>query len=118
MEHMRGLSALLVCVLAAAGAGCEARPQVWFAPDVASSDMRQLFSHPERWSESRGETTVFTFYESQVGGFGPCPDCGPNTLDGLSAVYAFAWLRLWHIDTALSAAAVKEWDCQAETTTG
>jgi hypothetical protein len=112
----RWTSLLSGALLAVACLACDARQEVWFAPNVASPDMIELFSQPERWSRARDAVTVFTFYAGQTGALGPCRSCGRNTLSNLSGAQAFAHLRLWHVQAAIAVDVVKDWDCAARTT--
>ncbi|UCD20059.1 MAG: T9SS type A sorting domain-containing protein [candidate division WOR-3 bacterium] len=89
-----------------------ARPQsvqdrVWFTPNVASVDMLELFTAPERWTLARARIDVFKFYSGQVGSEGwscnvnPALTCGMNYLDNLVNVQAFSMLGQWGIDIAI-----------------
>jgi hypothetical protein len=96
--------------------GCAHSPQVWFTPNIGSPDMLDLFEHPEEWPKARSEIQVFGFYAGQlVPDELACPNCGPNRIENLRRVSAFARLAQWGISTYIEAPAVKPWDCTAET---
>lgn len=97
-----------------AGAACADEPaQVWLAPNLASTDMVELFTRPERWRGARAAVDVFKFYEAQLRADSPaeCPDCGGNLFPAFAAVRAFERLAGWGIAVAVETGAVKEWGC-------
>jgi hypothetical protein len=83
--------------------------RVWFAPNIGSLDMLDLFDSPQRWATARSKTHIFSFYMKQAGSEGwscdsiPNANCGPNNLQNLIAVDAFAKLGSWGIDIGLEA---------------
>jgi hypothetical protein len=108
----------LVCALVAPLLACGPEKEVWFAPNIGSPDMLDLFTRPEEWPRARAQVRVFKFYEQQL--LAPadvgCEACGPNVLPGLEGVGAFARLSGWGISVAVEAGAVKEWGCTADAT--
>jgi hypothetical protein len=102
--------------LAGLGA-CAPAPQVWFAPNLGSPDLVDLFTRPEAWPRARARIDVFKFYAAQL--LDPevaCDACGPNRAAALARAQAFGRLHEWRIDVAIEVGAIKSWDCRAEIT--
>jgi hypothetical protein len=123
MRHHRVVRlarAIIAAILASAlFSGCGSRPrQVWFAPDLGSADLLELFTRPEAWRQARGSTDVFKFYVQQLVAErrSQCPECGPNVLLGLLGVHAFRRLEFWRMAIAIEAGALKDYDCEGATT--
>ncbi len=93
------------------------RSQVWFAPNLGSLDMVDLFTRPDEWTTARQSTDVFKFYGRQLLAETPtdCPLCGPNILPAFDDAQAFSQLRGWGISTAIEVGVIKEFDCAADT---
>jgi hypothetical protein len=76
-----------VAILAAAfwlGVACappESERVAWFAPNLGSPDLLELFTQPPLWTRSRGQIGVFQFYERQLLA-NACLECGRNLLSG------------------------------------
>ena len=88
---------------------------VWFAPDDASADMLNLFSHPEQWPNARASVQVFKFYVAQL--LAPpntCGTCGQNTEPNLVDAGAFSKLNQWGLDIGIEIPVVKSWACTAD----
>jgi len=119
-HRVMGRAAIGAVVLASLlASGCASRPrQVWFAPDLGSVDLLDLFAHPEAWRQARASTDVFEFYVQQLVAErrSQCPECGPNVLLNLLGVYAFHRLHYWRMGIAVEAGALKEFDCEGATT--
>jgi hypothetical protein len=92
---------------------CAPVRQVWFAPNIGSADMLDLFSRPEQWQRARGQVDVLQFYSQNLAFASPseCPRCGPNVASGLESVGAFPSLKAWHIAVAVEAPALKPYAC-------
>ena len=84
-----------------------AQDLIWFSPNVASVDMLELFTSPEKWSSARSRIDVFKFYSGHVGSGGwscnvnPTGTCGMNYLENFISVQAFSKLGQWGIDIAI-----------------
>jgi hypothetical protein len=84
-----------------------AQNQIWFSPNVASVDMLELFTSPEKWSIARSRIDVFKFDAGHVGSDGwscdsiPTEVCGENYLENFIAVQAFSKVGQWGIDLAI-----------------
>jgi hypothetical protein len=104
-------------VLAACQASSPPR-RVWFAPNMASRDLLQLFTRPEAWPAARRSTDVFKLYARQILADTPaeCPECGRNILPELDRVDAFERLDTWGIGVGIEVGAVKPWGCHAGAT--
>ena len=74
-RRSRAQAFLLVLSLLTFGACARSERRVWLAPDLASHDTVDLFSHPELWPEARSSTDVFKFYGQQLVAESPgeCP---------------------------------------------
>jgi hypothetical protein len=97
--------------------GCgRAAGQVWFAPNLGSPDMVELFTRPQQWSTAREHIDTFKFYEQHLLSRLPaeCPDCGPNLLPAFEQTQAFARLAGWGIAVAVEVAAIKGHTCSPE----
>jgi hypothetical protein len=104
-------------VLLTACAGSPPKPPLWFAPNLASEDMLDLFTRPDEWPSARSKVTVFKFYASQIlADATGCPECGPNRLPSFTSVGAFSRLAGWGIAIALEVPALKDWGCRAAVT--
>ena len=92
--------------------------EVWFTPNLGSTDLVALFERPAEWSKARGQIHVFKFYSQQVVAETPaeCPECGNNILPNLVRAGAFSRLRQDAIAVAIEAGAIKEWGCRATVT--
>jgi hypothetical protein len=90
--------------------------EVWFAPDLGSGDMVELFTEPELWSDARRSTRVFKFYEEQLLASVPsdCPACGQNILPRFVAAGAFRLLQSWGMRAAVEAPVLKTWSCTGD----
>ena len=79
--------------------------QVWFAPNLGSTDMLKLFTHPSEWASVRADIDVFKFYTGHVAsGDQSCKGtvrCGSNYLKNFVKVDAFAKLKKWGVDIAI-----------------
>ncbi|HEV8254507.1 MAG TPA: hypothetical protein VGQ78_07125 [Vicinamibacteria bacterium] len=116
---VQGRAVIAAIVAGLLMAGCGSRPrQVWFAPDLGSADLLELFTRPEAWRQARRSTDVFKFYVQQLVAErrSQCPDCGPNVLLGLLGVQAFRRLESWRVAIAIEAGALKDYDCEGATT--
>jgi hypothetical protein len=114
-----GHAVLAAVVASMVAVACGSRPrQVWFAPDLGSDDLLDLFTRPEAWSQARASTDVFKFYVQQVVSErrSQCPECGPNVLLNLLGVAAFRRLDRWRVAIAIEAGALKEFDCEGTAT--
>jgi hypothetical protein len=93
-------------------------PEVWFAPNLGSPDMIDLFTQPLQWHAARRATSVFKFYERALLADTPaaCPECGRNILPELVRVDAFNRLNSWGISIGIEVGALKSWGCAASAT--
>lgn len=93
---------------------------MWFAPNLGSPDLLDLFSRPNDWVKARGQIHVFKFDSQQLTAEAPgqCPVCSRNRLSNFTSVGAFAQLRDRGIAIAIDAGAIKEWGCTADVTGG
>ena len=112
---------LLAPVFAAAFTTCGAPPggpQVWFAPNLGSPDMIELFTRPQLWPGARRTVAAFKFYERALLADRPaeCPECGRNIFPELARVDAFNRLNSWGIAIGIDVDAVKHWGCTAAST--
>jgi hypothetical protein len=115
-RHLATAGAALLLVLSACAAAPR-KPPVWFAPNLASEDMLDLFTRPEEWPSARSNVTVFKFYASQIlADETGCPECGPNRFPSFTSVSAFSRLAGWGIAIALEVPAIKDWGCRAAVT--
>jgi hypothetical protein len=109
--------ALSGAALLAAGAR-EADPprQVWFAPNLGSRDLVDLFLRPQQWPGARAAVDVFMFYAGQLRAERPeeCANCGPNLLPALLQAQAFHRLREWDIEVAVETGSIKQSGCAGE----
>ncbi len=111
--------ALGAATLALAFTGCgeqAAPPAVWFAPNLGSLDMVDLFTQPQAWPAARGELGVFKFYEQQLISERPadCVDCGPNILPAFEQAQAFTELGDWDVAIAVEVGVIKGQSCSPE----
>ncbi|TMC30070.1 MAG: hypothetical protein E6J24_16390, partial [Chloroflexi bacterium] len=92
--------------------------EVWFTPNIGSTDMLGLFAANSEWSVARSKVTIFKFYNQQLTFSDPaqCPTCGHNLFPDLRDAGAFAALTRWGIDIGMEAGAVKEWGCTGDIT--
>jgi hypothetical protein len=93
-------------------AGANEKEGVWFYPSPGSQDYMGLFSEPAQWHRARSRVNVFGFATDQVS------DGGRKTLNGLDQLasgHAFAKLKSWGLRVAVTAPALKEWDCGSQT---
>jgi hypothetical protein len=118
---LRRLLTLLLgaATLALAAADCGEKappPGVWFAPNLGSLDMVDLFTQPQAWRTARSELGVFKFYEQQLVSERPadCTDCGPNILPAFEQVQAFAQLGDWNLAIAVEVGVIKRHTCSPE----
>ena len=64
--------------------------EVWFAPDIGSEDMLNLFTNPEQWPVSRELVDNFLFFQENIFGTNfVCAFCGQNSYENLVSVGAF-----------------------------
>lgn len=101
-----------------ATAACGGPPpgrQVWFAPNMGSADMVELFTRPHEWRSARRSTDVFKFYQRQLLADTPaeCPECGRNIFPQLARVDAFTRLDAWGVGIGIEVGVVKSWGCDA-----
>ncbi|HUG54904.1 MAG TPA: hypothetical protein VMR21_14940, partial [Vicinamibacteria bacterium] len=91
---------------------------VWFAPNVGSPDLLELFTDPEAWRVARRSTDVFKFYAQQLLADRPrdCPECGENLFPELARVEAFTRLNAWGLGIGIEVGAIKPWGCVASAT--
>jgi len=110
-----GVAARLMCGLVVALSAAhtvsadQPSPQVWFAPNLGSSDYLKLFTQPERWARSRQLIDVFQFYTGNICIENPkgCPRCMGNTIQKFKEVDAFKKLTEWGIEIGMEAGALK-----------
>jgi hypothetical protein len=110
-----GLAARLICGLLIAlsathtASADEPSPQVWFAPNLGSSDYATLFTQPERWAKSRHLVDVFQFYTGNicVENAKGCPRCNGNLIQTFQDADAFKQLTEWGIKIAMEGGALK-----------
>ncbi len=111
-------AALLVALAAVVlPGGCTKKSnEVWFAPNLGSTDMLALFSDPAAWPTARGNVDVFKFYEQHLVFERPteCPSCGPNLLPAFEQVGAFSALHDWGVAIAVEVAVIKGHACAPE----
>lgn len=81
--------------------------ETWFAPNVGSADLLNLFSEPARWASSRSRVNVFQFYQPNIVFDTGCVRCESNTKSNLIAVDAYRKLRTWGIDVAIESGVIK-----------
>jgi hypothetical protein len=115
---MRRAVALGLLLFTLAACSPHPTPQVWFAPDLGSSDTPDLFVRPDLWSDSRRAIRVFKFYEAEILASTPvdCPKCGPNLWPRLVDVQALPSLKTWGIQVAVEMPVLKAWSCDGEAT--
>lgn len=93
-------------------------PQVWFAPNLGSSDYVNLFTQPDRWADSRELIDVFQFYTGNICVENPkgCPRCNGNLIQKFKEADAFKKLSEWGIEIAMEGGALKaeEQRCNSE----
>ncbi|HEX4924045.1 MAG TPA: hypothetical protein VFV50_08160 [Bdellovibrionales bacterium] len=87
---------------------------LWLAPNVATADLRSLFTEPQLWPAARARVSALQLYGQMFWEAEQCPTCGPNTFSALVASGAFERLREWNIALAIEFGAVKPGDCEAE----
>jgi hypothetical protein len=110
-----GFAARLICALlltlsfTCATSAEKPSPQVWFAPNLGSSDYANLFTQPDRWAESRALIDVFQFYTGNicVDNSKGCPRCNGNVIQKFREVDAFKKLTEWGIEIAMEGGALK-----------
>ena len=110
--------AFLVSAMLGSCASPATGPEVWFAPNLGSPDMIDLFTQPAQWRAARRSTTVFKFYERALlaDTAADCPECGRNILPELARVDAFNRLNSWGISIGIEVGALKSWGCAASAT--
>lgn len=81
--------------------------ETWFAPNVGSADLLNLFSEPARWARARSRVQVFQFYQPNIVFDTGCVRCENNTKSNLIAVDAYRKLRTWGIDLAIESGVIK-----------
>jgi hypothetical protein len=89
--------------------------QVWFAPNMGSTDYQELFTNPDAWSIARSRIDVFKFYTQNLLPH-PCDICRDNILPAFVAVDAFRQLAAWEVAVAVEVGAVKPWGCTSDIT--
>ena len=110
-----GIAARLICGLLIAlsathmASADKPSPQVWFAPNLGSSDYVNLFTQPDRWEHSRQLVDVFQFYTGNICVEDPtrCPRCNGNLIQKFKEVGAFKKLTDWGIAIAMEGGALK-----------
>ena len=87
---------------------------VWFAPNLGSLDLLELFRQPELWPEARTHVDVLQLYAQHLASTAEeCPACGPNLRRGFLDAVAFDRLAAWKLDLAVETSALKDWGCRA-----
>ncbi|MEW6405855.1 MAG: Ig-like domain-containing protein, partial [Chloroflexota bacterium] len=84
--------------------------QVWFGPNMGSTDFPELFSKPEQWPEVRSRIDVLKFFPQNLLEV-HWPLIGDNTLSAFVEVDAFRKLTEWGIAIDIDVGAVKPWGC-------
>jgi hypothetical protein len=110
-KFARLLAIALGIILNYASASARDAAQVWFSPDSDSPDLIGLFNTPALWVKTRSRVDVIKFGPHQVDA---TPSLEVNSFANLRRANAFQKLRLWNIDIAVEAPAIKEWDCSAQ----
>src|SRR5262249_10060430 len=105
-------AAIVACVVSARSAAQSGGTldRIWFAPDIGTLDLVNLFEHPEEWPRTRGLINVFKFYQQHTFAVPPA-SVGPNAYNALVQAGAFQRLTEWGIKIALEAGSVKEFYC-------
>ena len=121
MARVARRSIVLAFLVSATAGSCASPmngPEVWFAPNLGSPDMIDLFTQPTQWHAARRATSVFKFYERALLADAPadCPECGRNILPELARVDAFNRLNSWGISIGIEVGALKSWGCAASAT--
>ncbi len=79
--------------------------QVWFTPNMGSTDFLKLFSRPNQWADARAKIDVFKFYTGHIANGGEsCKGTvrgGSNYLENIIKTRAFSKLKKWNIDIAI-----------------
>lgn len=83
----------------------------WFAPNIGSTDMLQLFTNPEVWTAVRAKIGVFQFYLQHILNVGG--DIGPNNYEAFRDAGAFELLTREGICIAVEQGSVKPGQCDA-----
>jgi hypothetical protein len=106
-KHLLLLIVIACCLngtLACAQTGNDDR-QVWFSPNMGSTDFLQLFTRPDQWADARAKIDVFKFYTGHVASGGQsCKGTvrgGSNYIENLIEAKAFSRLKKWKVDIAI-----------------
>lgn len=75
--------------------------QVWFGPNIGSTDMLNLFTKPQQWTSTRSKIDVFKFYGWQLIDDSGKGLAGVNNLPNFLKVNAFSKLSEWNIQIAV-----------------
>jgi hypothetical protein len=89
--------------------------EVWYTSNVATPDMPDMFSRPEKWAQTRALVDVIKVYQSQLAADKPgqCRTCGNNIWPTLQSHGMFERLHDWNIHLAMEGGSVKPGDCDA-----
>lgn len=88
--------------------------EVWYTSNVATPDMLDMFTYPDRWDQARSRIHVMKFYHQQFfNSKAECPTCGENIFPNFLARDAFDKLKNWNIKLAVEAGTVKPQSCDA-----
>jgi hypothetical protein len=84
-------------------------PELWFAPNIGSVDLLDLFRRPEQWATARAQIRTLQLYAQhiQYDAGDPAAENGPNYWSSLCD--ADAWRRLagWPLNLSVEIGAVK-----------
>ena len=84
--------------------------EVWFTPNIGSTDLADMFTKSDLWPIARKNMTAFSFYGQHLKDV-VCDMCGPNTLARLREVDAFRFLAKNNIKIAIETGSLKEFNC-------
>lgn len=89
--------------------------EVWYTSNVATPDLPEMFSQPQRWSQTRPLINVFKFYQQQLVADekDQCPMCEDNIFPTFRSHGMFDKLKDWGIQLAVEGGSVKPGDCDA-----
>jgi hypothetical protein len=106
----------LAVLLSQGGCATDRSAKVWFAPNLGSPDMLELFAQPQAWGKARRSVGVFKFYEQQLISERPadCPSCGANLLPAFEQARAFGQLGDWGVAIAVEVGVIKGHACAPE----
>ena len=83
------------------------RPEVWFAPNVGSKDLLDLYRKPAAWEKSRKSIHVIKHYTANLMGPATCANCGGNFSDAMIVVGAYHMIASWGIELAAEVGVLK-----------